>query len=107
MEDQIGMPFSGVMNEAMNIRQAEEVVVAIASLSTRRSKRRRCYINRDREAAYFRLQHDYFDDDCVYLCYYFRRMYRMWMTLFLSIIHKLSEISLYFSERYDAIVVLA
>jgi hypothetical protein len=26
----------------------------------------------------------------------------MWMTLFLSIMHKLSEISLYFSERYDA-----
>jgi hypothetical protein len=26
----------------------------------------------------------------------------MWMTLFLSIMHKLSEKSLYFSERYDA-----
>jgi hypothetical protein len=25
----------------------------------------------------------------------------MWMTLFLSIMHKLSEISPYFSERYD------
>jgi hypothetical protein len=26
----------------------------------------------------------------------------MWMTLFLSIMHKLSKISPYFSERYDA-----
>jgi hypothetical protein len=26
----------------------------------------------------------------------------MWMTLFLSIMHKLSEISPYFSVRYDA-----
>jgi hypothetical protein len=82
MENQIGMAFSGVMNEVMSIRQAEEAVVAVASLSTRRSKRHRCYINRDREAAHFRLQHDYFDDNCVYLCYYFRRRYRMWMTLF-------------------------
>jgi hypothetical protein len=32
---------------------------------------------------------------------YFRRRYHMRMTLFLSIIYKLSEISLYFSERYD------
>jgi hypothetical protein len=33
---------------------------------------------------------------------YFRRMYRMRMTLFLSIMHKLSETSPRFSERYDA-----
>jgi hypothetical protein len=26
----------------------------------------------------------------------------MWMTLFLSIIHKISEISLYFTEKHDA-----
>jgi hypothetical protein len=26
----------------------------------------------------------------------------MWMTLFLSIVHKSSEISMYFNERYDA-----
>jgi hypothetical protein len=27
----------------------------------------------------------------------------MWMTLFLNIMHKLSEISPYFTERHDAI----
>jgi hypothetical protein len=26
----------------------------------------------------------------------------MWMTLFLNIMHNLSEISLYFTERYDS-----
>jgi hypothetical protein len=39
---------------------------AAASSSTRGPKRRRRYVNRDREAAHFRLRHDYFDDDYVY-----------------------------------------
>jgi hypothetical protein len=38
----------------------------VASLSTRQSKRHRCYVNRDCEAVHFRLRHDYFDDDYVY-----------------------------------------
>jgi hypothetical protein len=66
MEDQIVMAFSGVMDEAMSIMQAEEAAATSASLSTRRPKFRRRYINRDREAAHFRLRHDYFDDDCIY-----------------------------------------
>jgi hypothetical protein len=47
----------------MSILQAEEVV---ASSPARRMKRHRRYINRDREAAHFRLWHGYFNDDCVY-----------------------------------------
>jgi hypothetical protein len=66
MEDQIAMMFSSVMDEAMSIVQGEEAATATTFLSTRRSKRRRHYINRDREAAHFRLRHDYFNDDCVY-----------------------------------------
>jgi hypothetical protein len=46
--------------------QAEEATAAVASLSTRGSKRHQRYVNRDREAAHFRLWHDYFNDDCVY-----------------------------------------
>jgi hypothetical protein len=65
MEDQITMAFSDVMDEAMSILQAKEVAAATASSSTQWPKRRRCYINHDREAAHFRLQHYYFDDDCV------------------------------------------
>jgi hypothetical protein len=77
MDDQITMAFSDVMDEAMIILQAEEAIVATASLSTQRLKRHRHYVNCDREAAHFRLQHDYFDDDCVYPSSYFRRRYRM------------------------------
>jgi hypothetical protein len=54
-EDQIIMAFSGVMDEAMSIMQAEEVVVAATSSSTRRLKRHRHYINRDHEVAHIRL----------------------------------------------------
>jgi hypothetical protein len=66
MEDQLNMTFQGVMEEAMSMLQAEEVATDAASLSTRVPKRHRQYVNRDREAAHFRLRHDNFDDDCVY-----------------------------------------
>jgi hypothetical protein len=84
------------------IVHAEEAATTSTSSSTRRSKLRWCYVNRDREATHFRLRHDYFNDDCIYPLSYFLRMYHMRMTFFLSIMHKLSEISPYFSERYDA-----
>jgi hypothetical protein len=90
------------MEEAMSILQAKEAATTVASSSTRGPKRRRRYVNRDYEMAYFRLWHDYFDDDCVYPLSYFHRRYHMRMTLFLSIMHKLSETSLYFCKRYDA-----
>jgi hypothetical protein len=54
------------MEEAMSMLQAKEAAVAAASSSTWGLKRRGRYANRDREAAYFRLRHDYFDDNCVY-----------------------------------------
>jgi hypothetical protein len=65
------MTFQGVIEEVMSMLQAEETATATASSSTRRPKRRRRYINRDREAAHFRLRRSYF-----------RRRYRMRRTLF-------------------------
>jgi hypothetical protein len=41
IEDQLTMAFQGVMEEVMSMLQAEEVVAAVASSSTRGSKRRR------------------------------------------------------------------
>jgi hypothetical protein len=49
------------MEEVMIMLQAEEAVTAATSSSTRGPKRHRRYVNRDREAAHFRLRHDYFD----------------------------------------------
>jgi hypothetical protein len=65
MNDQIVMVFLGDMDEAMSIMQAEEATTAAASLSTRRPKHHRCYVNRDRETAHFRLRHDWFNDNCM------------------------------------------
>jgi hypothetical protein len=39
MEDQLAMAFQDVMEEAMSIVQAEEATAAVASSSTRGSKR--------------------------------------------------------------------
>jgi hypothetical protein len=88
------------MEEVMSILQAKEDETAAASSSTRRSKRCRRYVNCDREADHFRLWHDYFDDDCVYPIL-LHRSHRMQMTLFLNIMHKLSETSLYIYKMYD------
>jgi hypothetical protein len=66
----------------MSILKAEEAAAVAASSSTQRRKRHRHYVNRDYETAHFRLRHNYFDDDCVYLTSYFRRRYRMHMKIF-------------------------
>jgi hypothetical protein len=55
MEDQIVMSFSGIIDEAMSVVQAEEATAATASLSTQRPKHHQHYIKRDREVAHFRL----------------------------------------------------
>jgi hypothetical protein len=65
MKDQIIMAFLDVIDEVMSILKAEEAVATTASSSTRRLKRRRRYFNLDREAAHFRVRHDYFNNDCV------------------------------------------
>jgi hypothetical protein len=62
VEDQIAMTLSCALEEAMSMLAAE----AAGSSSASRLKRRRHYINHDREAAHLSLHHNYFDDDCVY-----------------------------------------
>jgi hypothetical protein len=103
MDDQLTMTFQDVMEEAMSMLQAEDATTVAASSSTQGPKHCRQYVNRDCEVAHFKLRHDYFGDDCMYHPSYFHRRYRMQMTLFLSIMHKLGETSPYFYEMYDVI----
>jgi hypothetical protein len=103
MEDQLTMTFQDVMEEAMSMLQAKDVATVAASSSIQGPKHCRQYINRDCEVAHFKLWHNYFGDDCMYPWSYFHRRYRMQMTLFLSIIHKVGKTSPYFYEMYDAI----
>jgi hypothetical protein len=55
MEDQLAMVFQDIMEGAMSMLQAKEVVAATASSSTREPKHRQRYVNRDCEAPHFRL----------------------------------------------------
>jgi hypothetical protein len=55
MKNQLTMAFQDIMEEVMNMLQAEEVAAAAASSSTQGPKRRPRYVNRDREAAHFKL----------------------------------------------------
>jgi hypothetical protein len=55
MEDQLAMMFQDIMEGAMSMLQAKEVVAATASSSTREPKHHRQYINCDCEAPHFRL----------------------------------------------------
>jgi hypothetical protein len=61
------MTFQDVIEEVMSMLQAKKAATAAASSSTRGPKCHRRYVNRDRESTHFKLCHDYFDDDCVYL----------------------------------------
>jgi hypothetical protein len=89
------MVFQGVMEEVISMLQAEETTVAATSSSTMIVKR--------------------LISDCgtttsmTIACTpsYFRRRYCMWMTLFLSIMHKLSETSPYFVRGMIQLVMLA
>jgi hypothetical protein len=60
------MTFQGIIKEFMSMLQVKEAAATAAFLLTQGPKRRRRYVNRNREAAHFRLRHGYFDDDCVY-----------------------------------------
>jgi hypothetical protein len=55
IDDQIAVAFLGIIDEAMSILQEEEATTVVASSSTRQLKHRQHYVNRDREATYFRL----------------------------------------------------
>ena len=65
--------------------------------------RRRQPIRRDRVSAHDRLMHHYFNDNCVYPPYFFRRRFRMHKPLFLRIVNDVTEMSPWFQQRPDAL----
>ena len=74
-----------------------------APTSSRRQKRPRRFIDRDREAAAERLYRDYFSERPMYHPDIFRTRYRMRRSLFLKIVERLGEWDEYFTLRYDAL----
>uniref|UniRef100_A0A0D3BI88 Uncharacterized protein n=1 Tax=Brassica oleracea var. oleracea TaxID=109376 RepID=A0A0D3BI88_BRAOL len=65
-------------------------------------KRKRAYIERNREAGHDRLWNDYFSEDSTFSSHLFIRRFRMNKELFLRIVHGLSECIPFFQQRRDA-----
>ena len=71
--------------------------------SSRRLKRNRKYIKRNREEGHNRLWKDYFDEHPVFPPNIFRRRFRMRRELFLRIVDSICNHSIYFQQRNDGI----
>ncbi|XP_018509939.2 putative nuclease HARBI1 isoform X1 [Brassica rapa] len=67
-----------------------------------RSKKKRAYIERDREQGHMQLWNDYFKEDSTYPSSMFRRRFRMNKPLFMRIVDRLSAEIPYFQQRRDA-----
>ncbi|KAL0759520.1 hypothetical protein Bca101_075670 [Brassica carinata] len=67
-----------------------------------RSKKKRAYIERQREQGHMQLWNDYFSEDATYPSHMFRRRFRMNKPLFMRIVDRLSTEIPYFHQRRDA-----
>uniref|UniRef100_A0A0D3BT37 DDE Tnp4 domain-containing protein n=1 Tax=Brassica oleracea var. oleracea TaxID=109376 RepID=A0A0D3BT37_BRAOL len=66
------------------------------------SKKKRAYIERQREQGHMQLWNDYFSEDATYPSHMFRRRFRMNKPLFMRIVDRLSAKIQYFQQRRDA-----
>ncbi|KAL0736556.1 hypothetical protein Bca4012_012766 [Brassica carinata] len=71
-------------------------------LEASRSKKKRAYIERQREQGHMQLWNDYFSEDATYSSRMFRRRFRMNKSLFMHIVDRLSAEIPYFQQRRDA-----
>uniref|UniRef100_A0A0D3DNS6 DDE Tnp4 domain-containing protein n=1 Tax=Brassica oleracea var. oleracea TaxID=109376 RepID=A0A0D3DNS6_BRAOL len=67
-----------------------------------RSKKKRAYIERQREQGHMQLWNDYFSEEATYPSHMFRRRFRMNKPLFMRIVDRLSAEIPYFQQRRDA-----
>jgi len=75
----------------------------MASSSSRRPKKKKRFIRRDREAARDRLYRDYFAQESMYNEVHFHCRFRMRRHLFIRIVDGLSDRYDYFQHRYDGL----
>ena len=73
----------------MKLRQVREEKRASSSLASRKPRKKKRFIRRDREGAHERLHKDYFVEDSIYNETHFRRRFQMWRHLFLRIVDAL------------------
>lgn len=73
------------------------------ALSSKRPRKKKRFIQRDREDAHDRLHRDYFADDSIHNDTHFRHRFWMRKHLFLRIVDALSSRCEYFQLRYDGV----
>ena len=90
---------------AMNasLEQEEGPLFQNAYHANEPNKKKRHYVERDRESANDRLLNDYFVDRPLYPEFMFRRRFRMRRTVFLRLVNQLAATDPYFQQRPDAI----
>lgn len=91
------------LDQQMADLNAAMMAEAAPSSTRRRVRRRRKFVDRDREAAADRLYRDYFSERPMYHPDMFRTRYRMRRSLFLKIVERLGEWDPYFTLREDAL----
>uniref|UniRef100_A0A0D3EB20 Uncharacterized protein n=1 Tax=Brassica oleracea var. oleracea TaxID=109376 RepID=A0A0D3EB20_BRAOL len=67
-----------------------------------RSKKKRAYIEKQREQGHMQLRNDYFSENPTYPSHMFRRRFRMNKLFFMRIVDRLSAEIPYFQQRRDA-----
>ncbi|XP_024008877.1 putative nuclease HARBI1 [Eutrema salsugineum] len=74
----------------------------IARREAKKKKKKRAYIERERELGHNQLWNDYFTEDATYPSIVFRRRFRMNKPLFMRIVDRLSQEVPYFQQRRNA-----
>ncbi|XP_024013544.1 uncharacterized protein LOC112087788 [Eutrema salsugineum] len=97
-DDDFEDAFDGIFDQKF-----DEAVQEVLDRQTRaKQKKKRAYIEREREQGHNRLWNDYFAEDATYPHHLFRRRFRMNKDLFLRIVHRLSTEVPYFQQRRNA-----
>ncbi|XP_024004804.1 uncharacterized protein LOC112081961 [Eutrema salsugineum] len=100
-DDRLDDEFDDAFDDAFD-QKFEAMFNSIVN-AEKRKKKKRAYIEREREQGHARLWNDYFSDDATYPSHIFRRRFRMNKDLFMRIVDRLSNEVPYFWHRRNAI----
>uniref|UniRef100_A0A0D3C1W7 DDE Tnp4 domain-containing protein n=1 Tax=Brassica oleracea var. oleracea TaxID=109376 RepID=A0A0D3C1W7_BRAOL len=81
----------------------ENLAIHVDQEERRKKRKKRAYIERNREEGHLRLWNDYFSDTPTYPANFFRRRFRMNKPLFMHIVDQLSTQVQYFREKKDGL----
>ncbi|XP_024014636.1 uncharacterized protein LOC112088521 [Eutrema salsugineum] len=97
LDDRFDDAFDDIMDQAMD----DLYDTILEKQPPRRAKKKRAYIEREREIGHMNLWNDYFSEDCTYPPHIFRRRFRMKKPLFMYIVDRLSQVP-FFRKKRDA-----